>query len=204
MYFASPRSVGGGCRNHVDVAMVASRLAEGHEALEGDRLFALGGIAGGECCEVAVHFGVRLWGDAQGVGEVLDGHHQHVAVVDGPLVHRHVAFLPDAGDQLHVSVGVAEAEPAAVHRLPSRQGSWRGAVRRRIHKNLPPLEHRAMQLKSPLHTLLRRKLHVPEALQLSIWLGPPSHIHHFAGGREVVLNVLLGAVERQVAHVHAA
>lgn len=29
------------------------------------------------------------------------------------------------------------------------------------------LEHRAMQLKSPLHTLLRRKLHVPEALQLS-------------------------------------
>lgn len=41
MYFASPRSVGGGCRNHVDVAMVASRLAEGHEALEGDRLFAL-------------------------------------------------------------------------------------------------------------------------------------------------------------------
>ena len=71
----------------------------------------------------------------------------------------------DAGHEVHVCVGVGEAEPAALHRRPRRRLA---ALRSRghIHSELAPHEVRAVQLAGLLGRCLRPKLHKAVAVQL--------------------------------------
>ena len=73
----------------------------------------------------------------------------------------------NAGNQVHVCIGIRQAEPAALHRLAILEGHRLAAVLRRPNVDVSPLQLLPLQLARALHSLVAVNLDEPKALELA-------------------------------------